>query len=356
MFKMPLHLALSAAITLRKYHYIDQLLSRNIDEQTILPALRYGSEKLIPSMLRYLKHAPRHLHEKIIQRIGALKPESQHHKTTTIKWLFDQPETAYFEVLFLWDNIPGLEKIIDHLLTTEKGLLVLENKLPQWIERLPAHKPIPTWLPKKIKNLNTKSRKLKPLVNRLKTACLEAIFHKQCEVAALMSTPAEIKKMYHELFFYGDEHTEQCLVAGFYKLSKLAPLRDTQGRLRFNFTDKSLKTYIGDPNSFIKKLKKYLTTETLSTAVCQWLNVVLYETSSGSVNYKEDTAFITRFYDALLASALQDNLNIRKRFLNFVDKRKDMIPNARLQKLKQLTEKYDDFDTKYWVERVLEEE
>lgn len=358
--KAPLHLALTAALALRKYEYVDYLLDRNsINEQTVPLALRYGSEKLIPALLKYLRYAPRHLHEKIVQRIGAMKPESQRLKNKVLDWLFQQDRDEYFEILFIWEKIPRLEKVIDRLVESERGLLVLENKLPQWVDNWPASKPFPAWFVQKISSMESRSRKLKPKLNNVKEQCSERLFLKQCEIAEVVTTPAELKKLYQLVFVSGHQHVgAQVLATGFYKLSKLAKKRDPKGKLRFNLTDASLNAYTVGKDHFLKTIKKFLNESALNTAVNEWLGVLLYELSSGAVTYREAPEVVSGLYDLLLDADAQGNLQkgARTRFLKFIDVRKKLIGQKRIQKLQTLKERHKDFDTTYWVERILEED
>lgn len=351
-------IAISACFALRKFDRIKDLLLKELDESTIDLAFVYSDERHIPSMLLFLKHAPRKYHESIIRRCVQLKPKDAGVKDQVVNWLLHQHDVVLLEVLFSWEEIPRLDEVMTKLLSESDGIQALYSFLPSWMrdneKSISANKSVGLILEFDGTYLDQKTQEV---LSNLQVKIREISFEMLCEAVRKKTRNEAVTELFDLLFRSDAILTERQCNDGFNALIRFTENVKASEFPYFVFKQQWGMGLILSELDFHLCLVTYLKSEELKHAVSNFL-CAIYEMLLVS---KSDEIIDAEIFDKhiefvfkSIEEQLLENTTIC-RFLKLLVKLKSSNPLSDVQ-LKQLTAlagESSDFETKYWVEQVM---
>lgn len=353
-----LQIAISACFALRKYDKIKDLLLTELDESTIDLAFVYSDERHIPSLLLFLKHAPRKYHEAIVRRCVQLKPKDEGIKEQVVSWLLNQDDSVLLEVLFAWEVIPHFDEVLSKLLKDAEGIQALSNFLPTWFrdnsKTLSDNKSLQLLFDLEDKNLDSKSEEI---LNKLQNKIREIDFESSCEELRKKPKSEDIKSLFTTLFAKENGLSERQLSDGFYSLTRVAENAKGAEKPYFTFTQNWGMDLELSVNDFHAKVLEYLKNEETKRPVLNWL----YAIYDLLISNKTEPLIETEVFEKHITFAFQEistqgfDTGTSCRFLKLLFKLKTAYPLNDLQQLQlnTIAQECNDFEMKYWIGQVL---
>ena len=353
-----IQIAISACFAMRKYDRIKDLLLRGLDESTIDLAFVYSDERHIPSMLLFLKHAPRKYHESIIRRCVQLKPKDESIKEQVVHWLLNQDDAVLLEVLFSWNVIPRFDEVMSKMLHDADGIHALNSFLPTWMRdnqiSLSENKSLTLLF-----DLDTKSMdsNVQEVLQHLKVKIREIDFEILCEEVRKKTRPEAVKELVKLLFTPKQLLTDRHVTDGFYSLTRYTENVKASEYPYFVFKQGGGMDLDLTESDFHVLILNYLIHVELKHAVSNWLCAV-YEMLITTKSQDIITSEIFDKHIAVVFNAITEQLldnTTTCRFLKLLVKLKSSNPlsDVQLQQLTAIAGDSADFETKYWVEQVM---
>ncbi|WP_299255017.1 hypothetical protein [uncultured Cytophaga sp.] len=351
------HIAISACFALRKYDGIKDLLLDDLDESTIDLAFVYSDERHIPSLLTFLKHAPRKYHETIIRRCVQLKPKGEKLKGQVVDWLLNQDNTPLLEVLFGWTEIPRFDEVLAKLVLKKEGIQALLNFFPSWMRdnqiSVFENKSIQLIFDREKTSLDSTTIEL---LHKLQIKINEIDFEMLSENVRKKKDPEAVKTLFLRVFSEGEQLTERQVSDGFTSLIRVAENTKANEKPYFDFTTKWGMGLKLSPAEFHTIIDAYLSNEDFIRPVSNWLYAV-YEML---MTNKTETLFTTAVFKSHVDFMLKEISDKRidagtsGKFLKLLFNWKESFKLSKVQQkqLETLASESTDFELKYWVEQV----
>jgi len=350
-------LAVSACFALRKFDKIKDLLLNDLDESTIDLAFIYSDERHIPSLLLFLKHAPRKYHESIIRRCVQLKPKDEQIKLQVVDWLLHQDESVLCEVLFDWEEIPRLDEVLSKLLQDGEGIQALSSFFPTWMRNnqrtVSENETIQLILSKTDSGLDAKAAET---LKNLQIKIREVDFDMLCEDIRKKAKPEAVKELFVRLFSSVQLLQDRQIADGFSSLIRAAENTKATEHPYFVFSPQWGIDFDLSETQFHKQVFDYLNYAESQRPVSNWL-FALYDML---MNSKTELVFEKDVFEKHIdfvfqqVSAQRLDTGTSTKFFKLLVTLKQLFTLTELQQqqLHLLTTESNDFEMKYWIEQI----
>lgn len=350
-------IAISACFALRKYDKIKDLLLNELDESTIDLAFVYSDERHIPSLLVFLKHAPRKYHDSIIRRCVQLKPKDEKIKAQVVDWLLNQDETVLLEVLFSWEEIPRLNEVLSKLLQDAEGIQALSSFLPSWMRNnqrtLLENETLQLIFSKKDSDLDSKTSEA---LNNLQEKIIAIDFDLLCEDLRKKAKPEAIKELFSRLFSKEKILKDRQITDGFSALIRVAENSKAADQPYFVFISQWGMNFNLSEKEFHAQILDYLNYDETQRPVSNWLFAV-YDLLLNSKSHQVfEKNIFEKHVDFIFQQISDQRLDTATstRFFKLLVKLKEsfVLTDLQQKQLHLIATESNDFEMKYWIEQV----
>jgi len=352
-----IQLAVSACFALRKFDKIKDLLLTELDESTIDLAFIYSDERHIPSLLLFLKHAPRKYHESIIRRCVQLKPKDEAIKLQVVDCLLHQDESVLCEVLFDWEEIPRLDEVLSTLLQDGEGIQALLNFFPTWMRNnqrtVSENETIQLILSKTDSGLNAKATEA---LKNLQIKIREIDFDMLCEDISKKAKPEAVKELFGRLFSTVQLLQDRQITDGFSSLIRAAENTKATEHPYFLFSPQWGMDFDLSETQFHKQVFDYLNYEESHRPISNWLFAVYDMLMNSKTELVFEKDVFEKHIDFVFQQVSTQRLDAgtSTKFFKLLVKQKELFTLTQLQQqqLHLLTTESNDFEMKYWIEQI----